>query len=42
MAASQGNSDSIVTSGPGTSSGVIVAAFVVGCIKKLNLPLSVA
>jgi hypothetical protein len=37
IAASQGKSDSMVTSGPGMSCGVMVAAFVQGCVKKLSL-----
>jgi hypothetical protein len=42
IAASQGKRDSMVTSGPGMSWGVIVAAFVEGCVKKLSLRQRVA
>jgi L-aminopeptidase/D-esterase-like protein len=42
IAASQGKSASMVTSWPGMSCGVMVAAFVQGCIKKLSLRQRVA
>jgi hypothetical protein len=42
ITASQGKRDSMVTSGPGISWGVIVAAFVEGCVKKLSLRQRVA
>jgi hypothetical protein len=42
IAASQGKSASMVTSGPGMSCGVIFSAFVQGCVKKLSLRQRVA
>jgi hypothetical protein len=42
IAASQGKSASMVTSGPGMSCGVMVTAFVQGCVKKLSLRQQVA
>jgi hypothetical protein len=42
IAASQGKSASMLTSGPGMSCGVMVAAFVQGCFKKLSLRQQVA
>ncbi|HEX6620817.1 MAG TPA: hypothetical protein VF024_14210, partial [Solirubrobacteraceae bacterium] len=42
IAASQGKSASMLTSVPGMSCGVMVAAFVQGCVKKLSLRQQVA